>query len=151
MNHSVQLNDSDDSYQSVIDHLLDSFFAGACTETVIKEQIETLFMAGSDTSALTVSFTILMLAMHPEIQTRLFNELRSVYDAYDEVTAYDHLGKLPFLDCCLKESMRLFPVASVIGRMATTDIGVSSCVIPKGAIIVLSILTLHRVCFCQTY
>lgn len=128
--------------------MLDSFFAGTCTETVIKEQIETLFMAGSDTSALTVSFTILMLAMHPEIQAELFNELRSGYDAQDEVTTYDQLGRLPFLDCCIKESMRLFPVASLIGRMATTDIQVSNCVIPKGAIIALSILTLHRVCFC---
>lgn len=131
--------------QTLIEHLLGSYFAGQCSEKVVKEQLETVLIAGSDTSALTVSFTVLMLAMHPEIQNRLFEELRTVYDEQDERTSNDQLQKLPFLDCCLKESMRLFPVASLIGRTASTDITVSNCTIPKGAIIALAILTLHRV------
>lgn len=130
---------------ALIDHLLESYFSGRCSEKVIKEQIETMLMAGSDTSALTISFTILMLAMHPEIQERLFDELKSIYDTQDEDTLTDQLGKLTYLDCCLKESMRLFPVASLIGRTPTIDIPVSNCTIPKGTIIALSILTLHRV------
>lgn len=139
---------SDDSHKpplALIDHLLESYFAGRCSEQVVKEQIETMLMAGSDTSALTVSFAILMLAMHTDIQDRLFEELQSLYDAQDEKTFYDKLGKLTYLDCCLKETMRLFPVASLIGRTPTIDIPVSNCTIPKGTIIALSIITLHRV------
>lgn len=131
--------------QTLIEHLLGSYFAGKCSEKVIKEQLETVLIAGSDTSALTVSFTILMLAMHPDIQNRLFEEMRTVYDEQDERTSNDQLQELPYLDCCLKESMRLFPVASLIGRTPSTDITVSNCTIPKGTIVALAILTLHRV------
>lgn len=139
-------DESTDVPETLIDHLLESYFAGKCSEQVVKWQIETILIAGSDTSALTVSFTILMLAMHPDIQDRLFDELHTIYDEQDEQTTYDHLQKLPLLDCCLKESMRLFPVASLIGRTASADIAVSNCTIPKGAVIALSIITLHRVC-----
>lgn len=149
-------NESDKPHLALIDHLLDSYFAGRCSEKLIKEQIETMLMAGSDTTALTISFAILMLAMHPEIQERLFEELQSVYDTQDEATLNNHLTRLTYLDCCLKETMRLFPVASLIGRTPTVDIPVSNCTIPKGTIIALSILTLHRVngttlIFCHSF
>lgn len=138
-------NASDKPPLALIDHLLDSYFSGRCSEKSIKEQIETTLMAGSDTTATTISFAVLMLAMHPDIQERLFNELHSIYDAQDDNTFYDGLKKLTYLDCCLKETLRLFPVASLIGRTPTIDIPVSNCTIPKGTIIALSILTLHRV------
>lgn len=129
----------------LIDHLLDSYFAGRCSEKIVKEQMETVLLAGSDTTALTISYAILMLAMHPNIQDCLYDELHSVYDAQNEETSFEQLQNLPFLDRCLKETMRLFPVASVIGRSANIDIPISTCTIPKEAIITLSILTLHRV------
>lgn len=131
----------------MIDHLLESYFGGKCNEKMIKEQIETVLIAGGDTTALTVSFAILMLAIHPDIQERLYNELRAAYYAQDEDTVYDQIRKLPYLDCCLKETMRLYPVASLIGRTPTVDIEVSNCVIPKDTVIAVSIFTLHRVSF----
>ncbi|XP_055308397.1 cytochrome P450 4C1-like [Sitodiplosis mosellana] len=137
-------NESDKPHLELIDHLLESYFAGRCSENMIKEQIETILMTGSDTTSITASFAILMLAMHPKFQERLFEELKSVYDTQDGATLFDHLTRLPYLDCCLKETMRLFPVAPVIGRTPAIDIPVSNCTIPKGTTIKLSILTLHR-------
>lgn len=74
-------DDSEESYktpQVLIDQLFNLFYSGKFSEQLVKEQIETVLIAGNETSALTLSYTILLLAMHPEIQDRLYNELRSV-------------------------------------------------------------------------
>lgn len=78
--HTIS-EDSDESYktpQVLIDKLFRLFFSGKFSEQVVKEQIETVLIAGNETSALTLSYTILLLAMHPEIQDRLYTELRTV-------------------------------------------------------------------------
>lgn len=140
--------DSEESYktpQVLIDQLWRLFFAGKFSEQIVKEQIETVLIAGNETSALTLSYTILLLAMHPQIQEKLFTELRSVYDSQDEDTSYERLQQLPYLDRVLKEGMRLFPVAPFIVRTAIADTPISNCVIPKGAIIMMSIFNLQRV------
>lgn len=142
--------DSDESYktpQVLIDQLFRLFFSGHFSEQVVKEQIETVLIAGNETSALTLSYTILLLAMYPDIQERLYNELRSVYDTQDEETSYERVQKLTYLDLVLKESMRMFPVAPFIVRTATADTPVSSCIIPKGSIVMMSIFNMQRVRF----
>lgn len=112
---------------------------------MVKQQFETLLMAGFETTASAISFAILMVAMHQEIQENAFNELRSVYDSQDEETTYEHIQKLHLLDRILKESMRIFPIAYLIGRTPTADIALSNCVIPKGIKITILIYTMHRV------
>lgn len=120
---------------------------GKFDEQTIKEQIETVLMAGSETSALTLSYTILLLAMHPDVQDRLFEELHSVFDSQEEETTYDHLQRLTYLDRILKEVMRLFPSAPLIARITRADIPLSNCTAPKGAFIMMSIFNMHRVNF----
>lgn len=163
---------SEETYKSpqvLIDQLFRLFFAGKFSEQIVKEQIETVLIAGNETSALTLSYTILLLAMYPDIQEKLYEELRSVYDTQDEETSYERVHQLPYLDMVLKEGiligdivrnvksqndecfcfwflgMRLFPVAPFIVRTATADTPVSNCVIPKDAIIMMSIFNLQRV------
>lgn len=73
--------ESDESYktpQVLIDQLFGLFFSGKFSAELVKEQIETVLIAGNETSALTLSYTILLLAMYPEIQDRLYTELRTV-------------------------------------------------------------------------
>lgn len=140
--------DSEEAYKSpqiLIDQLFRLFFAGKFSEQLVKEQIETVLIAGNETSALTLSYTILLLAMHPDIQERLYNELRSVYESQDEDSSYEIIQRLPYLDLVLKEGMRMFPVAPFIVRTATADTAVSSCVIPKNSIIMMSIFNMQRV------
>lgn len=113
-----------------------------------------------------------MLAMYPEIQDRLYEELHSVYASQDEYTSYEKIQQLPYLDMVncqfsiciraffcntqkmfynyvfekvLKEGMRMFPVAPFIVRTATADTAVSTCTIPKNSIIMMSIFNMQRV------
>lgn len=138
---------SEETYKSpqvLIDKLLELYFDGQFQERIIKEQIETVIIAGNETSALTISYVLLLLAMHPEIQERLYDELRSVYDTQTEDSTYEQVQKLPYLDAVLKEGMRLFPVAPFIVRTACADIQLSTCTVPKDAIIMMSLFNLHR-------
>lgn len=140
--------DSQKSYttpQVLIDQLWHLFFAGKFSEQIVKEQIETVLIAGNETSALTLSYILLLIAMYPDVQERLYNELRSVFDTQDEDTSHDKLQYLPYLDCVLKEGMRLFPVAPFIVRTCIADTKISNCIIPKKAIIMMSIFNLQRV------
>lgn len=119
---------------------------GKFDEQTIKQQIETVLMAGSETSALTLSYVILMLAMHPNVQERLYAELHTVFVDQDEDATYEQLQKLTYLDRIVKEVMRLFPVAPLIARYTKADIPISNCTVPKNAIIMMSIYNMHRVC-----
>ncbi|XP_055308673.1 cytochrome P450 4c3-like [Sitodiplosis mosellana] len=130
--------------QNAIDKLLKLCDDGEFDEDLAKEQIETILVAGNDTSTATVSFTILMLAMHPEIQERLYQELRSVFSEQNEDMSQQHLNQMPYLDLVLKETLRLFPAAPYPLRCASADITIDSCTIPKDAMILLSIFSLHR-------
>lgn len=132
------------SPQILIDQLSRLFYAGKFSEELVKEQIETVIIAGNETSGLTVSYAVLMLAMHPEIQERLFEELERVCDSADEYLSCERIQQLAYLDCVLKEVMRMFPVAPFIVRCCTADTNLSMCTIPKEAVVMVSLFNLHR-------
>lgn len=69
-----------------------------------------------------MSTVLLMLAMHPEIQDKVIEEFKSVFYNFDEEIDAENINKLKYLDMVVKETMRLFPVAPVIGRMMTSDL-----------------------------
>lgn len=138
---------SEESYKSpqvLIDQLFRLFYAGKFTEQIVKEQIETVIIAGNETSALTISYTLLLLAMHPEVQDRVFDELQTVYESPDEYSSYERVQQLTYLDRVLKEGMRMFPVAPFIVRCCIADTKLSTCTIPKDAIIMMSLFNMHR-------
>lgn len=128
----------------LIDKLLQLYYGGQFTEKIVKEQIETVVIAGNETSALTLSYVLLMLAMHPHAQERVYDELRSVYDTQTEDSTYEQIQRLPYLDSVLKEGMRLFPVAPFLVRTVCADTQLSNCTAPKDALIMLSLYNLHR-------
>ncbi|KXZ53583.1 hypothetical protein GPECTOR_6g500 [Gonium pectorale] len=130
-------------------------------------QCLTFMMAGSDTTASTLAFTIFLLATHPEAQNRLTAELDTHFAAVaaavapggggcgagpdgaeaevEAAEAEDVLPKLPYLDAVLSESMRLYPSASLLVREAATDLDLGEGkVVPKGYAIVLATHTLHH-------
>lgn len=137
-------NESYKSPQLFIDQLFRLYYSGDFTEKIVKEQIETMIIAGNETTALTISYTILLLAMHPEIQDRLFDELRNAYDTQIEDTTYEHLQQLPYLDCVLKEGMRLFPIVPFLIRTICADTVISKCTVPKDSFVMMSLYSLHR-------
>lgn len=139
---------SEDTYktpQVLIDQLLELNFTGKLDDKIIRDQIETIVIAGNETTALSLSYIILLLAMYPDAQEKLYDELHSVFDIQDEEVKYEHIQKLPYFDRVIKEGMRILPVVPFMMRTATADTPISTCTIPKDAFILMSIFNLHRV------
>lgn len=114
-------------------------------DEMVESHIQAMIVGGYDTSALTRSYVIILLAMHPSIQERLYNELRSIFDEQDENTTYEHIHQLEYLDLVIKETIRLFPVVPFVIRSITGDIPLNKCTVPKDAYILVSLYHLHRV------
>ena len=99
---------------------------------------------GHETTAFTMSGVLLMLAMHQDAQEKVVLELQDSFDSVDQETENEMLNKLPYLDMVIKETLRLLPVAPIIGREATKDIKLKSCIIPAGTNIISNIFKVQR-------
>lgn len=88
----------------------------------IPEHLDTIIFAGNDTTATTMSNLLLMLAMHPDIQERVYQEVMQACPDKDQHVSVEDVTKLVYTEMVCKETMRLFPVAPVIGRKTTSDI-----------------------------
>lgn len=97
----------------------------------ILHNINTFIFAGSDTSSLSLTWTLLLLAQNPEIQTRLRDALLAVAPTSseslsalteDEIQSlYGIISGLPYLDNVTRESLRLIPPVHSSIRVATQD------------------------------
>ncbi len=106
-------------------------------------QIFTFMLAGHETTSLTLTWILYLLAKHPEIQSRARKEVKEVLGNSDDV-ALEDLDKLKFLDDCIKESMRLYPVAPFTGRKSRVEDKIGPYVIPAGTSVVVLIGALNR-------
>jgi hypothetical protein len=95
----------------------------------ILHTINTFMFAGSDSSSVSLTWTLYLLAQNPVIQTRLRNELLSiaptvpVSELTDEEiqSLYSNISNLPCLDNVMRESLRLIPPVHSSIRVATRD------------------------------
>ena len=109
----------------------------------ILAQVRLFMIAGHETTSMTMTWTILLLAKHPEYQERAREEIRRVLGDRDEITLQDS-KEMTFLDNCIKESMRLYPAASFFNRSTTTEMKLGKYTIPKGTYITVDIANVHR-------
>lgn len=108
----------------------------------IRDEAITLFLAGHETTALTLSYALMLLARSPQAQARLHAELDGVLGGRTPIAA--DTRQLPFADAIIKESMRLYPPAWIIGREATQDIEVGGFLVPAGTQILTPPWVVHR-------
>ncbi|XP_053603017.1 cytochrome P450 4d2-like [Plodia interpunctella] len=105
-----------------------------------------LLLAAAGSAAAALAFTLLMLARHPAVQDKLYQELREVFgeDSARPVTLVD-LQRLKYLEAVVRETLRLFPPAANIVREAHRDLTLPSGVeVLKGTNLILSIWGVQR-------
>ncbi|XP_062611389.1 cytochrome P450 3A24-like, partial [Saccostrea cucullata] len=112
------------------------------TSTEIIANCLLFFFAGYETTASTLSFLVYLLAVHPDIQQRVYNEI--VSELGDEEPGYDNIGKLQYMEMCINETMRMYPVAARTDRTCVQDTEVNGLKIPKGMQIAIPIWILHH-------
>lgn len=84
------------------------------TDRQVRDEIMTLFLAGHETTAVSLSWTWYLLAQHPEVEATLAGELRSVLGGRPPTVA--DLPQLRYAEMVVMESMRLYPPAFTITR-----------------------------------
>lgn len=108
----------------------------------LRDELVTLMVAGLDTTALAVSWALYLLAKSPGQQELLMTELARVVGG--RPLAFADLPQLKFAEAVLKESMRLYPPAWVLGREATQDCELTNQKITRGTSILMSQWLKHR-------
>ncbi|EFN70317.1 Cytochrome P450 4C1 [Camponotus floridanus] len=128
----------------MLDLLIAASQEGFLTDLDIKEQVDTFMFAGHETTAMGITFALLLLAEHKDIQERVRIEINTVMQENGGKLTMSSLQNLLYLDRCLKETLRLYPSVFLISRKAAKDVKLQSYIVPAGTTVHLNIYGVHR-------
>lgn len=116
--------------------------SGGFTDENLVDQAMTFLGAGHETTATAMTWAVYLLCKHPDVQTRLRDEVRNGLPPIDEtatpVTAAPDLDHLPFLHAVCSEVLRLVPPVRLTVREAARDTTVQGQFVPAGTRIILA-------------
>lgn len=115
------------------------------TEEDILNEINLFLFAGHDTTAYNLSWTLYLLGLHKNVQKKLQDEVDSFYGEEVNVPVVpSDLKYFKYLDCVIKEVLRLYPSVPFIARDLLCDTIIGDYNIPKGTTCVMYLYELHR-------
>jgi cytochrome P450 len=112
------------------------------TEQQVRDESMTLFVAGHETTALSLAWTWYLLGENPAAEACLHEELRTVLGG--RPAEVSHLERLPYLNAVVHESLRLYPPAYMMARMNVETVRVGGYEIPPGSTLLASQWVMHR-------
>jgi cytochrome P450 len=112
------------------------------TPKQLRDETMTLFLAGHETTAITLSWTWYLLAKNPAAEARLHEELRGVLGGRPPEIA--DLSRLPYLHALIHEVLRLYPPAYILARVAIAPFRIGEYDFPAGETVLLSQYVMHR-------
>jgi cytochrome P450 len=112
------------------------------TDKQVRDETLTLFIAGHETTATALTWAWYLLATHPGAEAKLHAELDTVLAG--RAPTFDDLPNLTYASHFFSETLRLYPPAWAIGRMAVEELELDGYRIPRKSIILLSPYTMHR-------
>lgn len=115
---------------------------GALDEDELVGHTGVIFGAGHETSTNALAWTLMLLASHPKVAEELASELRAVL--HGDAPTVEQLGKLPYLDAVVKESMRVLPPVPLHPRIVAEDHELGGHFMPKNTELFLSIFHMHH-------
>jgi cytochrome P450 len=115
---------------------------GSMTDTQLRDEAMTLFVAGHETTANALTWTWYLLSQHPEAEAKLHGEIDAVLDG--RLASADDVARLRYTEMVLAESMRLYPPAWTLGRRALSDYRVGPYIIPANSIVLMSPWVMHH-------
>jgi len=111
------------------------------TDEQVSDEVVTIMLAGSETTANTMAWAFHRLGRHPEVADRLAGEVATVLGgrriAFDDLTRLEYTGRV------LNEVVRLYPLWLVM-RRPVAGVTIGRHAIPAGTELILSPLAMHR-------
>ena len=115
---------------------------GSMSDQQMRDELMTLIFAGHETTAHTLTWAWYLLASNRDKLVKAQQEIDETIG--DRPIGVDDLRELPYLEMCLKESLRRLPAVWIYGREAQTDLRLGDYFFPKGAILAVSPLATGR-------
>lgn len=131
---------------------LDTLVEACPDREVLRNQIINVLIAGRDTTACLITWSIFLLVRHPRILHKLRREIESTFPETQEISR-TRLKNMPYLQNILKEVLRLYPSVPVNSRTAVRDtilpVGGGpdlQCpvLVPRGTAVAYSVYAMHR-------
>ncbi|XP_035900604.1 cytochrome P450 4d2-like isoform X1 [Anopheles stephensi] len=115
------------------------------TDREIQEEVDTFMFEGHDTTTISISFTLLLLARHPDVQEKVYQEVVDIVGS-DPHTPLSHrnLQDMKYLEMVIKESLRLYPPVPIIARRFTENVELEGKTVPEGSNFNIGIMHMHR-------
>ncbi|KAJ3670800.1 hypothetical protein LUZ60_008226 [Juncus effusus] len=116
------------------------------TDQLIKSLCISLLEAGTDTSSGTVEWAMSLLLNNPNILTKAIDEISKIVGPTRILDDSD-LPNLPYLQCIIKETLRLYPAAPLlVPHESSSDCVVSGLHVPRGTMLLVNLYCIHRDC-----
>jgi cytochrome P450 len=112
------------------------------TDRQLRDEAITIFLAGHETTANALSWTWMLLAQNPDVEAKLHAELEAVLAG--RAPSVEDLASLRYTGHVITESMRLYPPAWGMARVAIEDVEIGGYPIPKGCGVSLAQWVVHR-------
>ncbi|XP_076756466.1 cytochrome P450 4C1-like [Xylocopa sonorina] len=129
---------------AMLDLLIAAHRTNQIDDAGIRDEVETFMFKGHDTTAMSLCFTIMLFAEHPEIQDRARAEVKEVMEQNNGKLNMSAIQELSYLERCIKESLRLYPSVPGIGRLTEKSVKLNNYEVPAGVTINVHIFDTHR-------
>ncbi|XP_067120733.1 cytochrome P450 4c3-like isoform X2 [Centruroides vittatus] len=118
---------------------------GDITEEDIREEVDTFMFEGHDTTAIGISWALYNLGLYPDIQQKAYEELYSIFgDDKERPITCDDMREMKYVECVIKESLRLYPPVPFIARSHPEEFKIGDITMPKNAVVHIYIHSIHR-------
>uniref|UniRef100_A0A3B4CQU8 Cytochrome P-450AROM n=1 Tax=Pygocentrus nattereri TaxID=42514 RepID=A0A3B4CQU8_PYGNA len=114
------------------------------TNRDIQEEVDTFMFEGHDTTAAAMNWAVHLLGSHPDVQRKVHQELFEVFGESERPVNTEDLKKLRYLECVIKEALRLFPSVPFFARSICEDTHIGGYKVPKGTNAIIIPYALHR-------
>nr|AFO72904.1 cytochrome P450 337B2 [Helicoverpa armigera]AFR54069.1 cytochrome P450 337B2v2 [Helicoverpa armigera] len=115
------------------------------TDELMAAQAFAFYLAGTDTSANTMNYTLLELSNNPKILRKVHEEIDKVFEGGVEELSYNDIDKLQYLDEVVNEALRKYPPIGFMQRMCTKDTVLPSGLpVSKDEIIIVPLYGIHK-------
>ncbi|AES62528.1 putative cytochrome P450 [Medicago truncatula] len=112
------------------------------TSREVVDECKTFFFGGHETTALAITWTLLLLATHEDWQNQLREEIKEVVGNNElDITMLSGLKKMK---CVMNEVLRLYPPAPNVQRQAREDIQVDDVTVPNGTNMWIDVVAMHH-------
>jgi len=113
------------------------------TARQLRDELVTLLIAGHETSANVISWTLYMVAQSPGVERQLHEEVRALLGGRHAFEAAD-VERMTYTRKVVTEGLRMYPPGWFIGREALSDVSIGPYTIPKGDVVLMSQYIMQR-------